>query len=122
MNVFLVSAGKLYGKKDYVEERHRHRYEVNPKYVKELEEKGLKFVGHSTDGQRMEIMELKGMRADQASCYCVLQFIVNKFCFCNVSITLGNLQASVIGLLQNKICQLCCGSPRSINRFQRAVL
>ena len=84
----------------------------------ELEEKGLKFVGHSTDGQRMEIMELKGMRADQASCYCVLQFIVNKFCFCNVSITLGNLQASVIGLLQNKICQLCCGSPRSINRFQ----
>ena len=43
-----------------MEERHRHRYEVNPKYVKELEEKGLKFVGHSTDGQRMEIMELKG--------------------------------------------------------------
>lgn len=55
------SAGKLYGKKDYVEERHRHRYEVNPKYVKELEEKGLNFVGHSTDGQRMEIMELKGV-------------------------------------------------------------
>ena len=51
----------MYGKKDYVEERHRHRYEVNPKYVKELEEKGLKFVGHSTDGQRMEIMELKGV-------------------------------------------------------------
>ena len=44
-----------------MEERHRHRYEVNPKYVKELEEKGLKFVGHSTDGQRMEIMELKGV-------------------------------------------------------------
>ena len=74
----------MYGKKDYVEERHRHRYEVNPKYVKDLEEKGLKFVGHSTDGQRMEIMELKGMRTDRASCYCVLQFIVNKFCFCNV--------------------------------------
>ena len=54
----------MYGKKDYVEERHRHRYEVNPKYVKDLEEKGLKFVGHSTDGQRMEIMELKGMRTD----------------------------------------------------------
>lgn len=51
----------MYGKRDYVEERHRHRYEVNPKYVKELEEKGLKFVGHSTDGQRMEIMELKGV-------------------------------------------------------------
>ena len=60
----LASAGKLYGKKDHVEERHRHRYEVNPKYVKELEEKGLKFVGHSTDGQRMEIMELKGVRTE----------------------------------------------------------
>lgn len=58
-----------------MEERHRHRYEVNPKYVKELEEKGLKFVGHSTDGQRMEIMELKGMRTDRMSCYCVLQCI-----------------------------------------------
>ena len=57
------SAGKLYGKKDYVEERHRHRYEVNLKYVKDLEEKGLKFVGHSTDGQRMEIMELKGVNS-----------------------------------------------------------
>lgn len=49
---------KLYEEKDYVEERHRHRYEVNPKYVKDLEAEGMKFVGHSTDGQRMEIMEL----------------------------------------------------------------
>jgi CTP synthase len=50
---------KLYGNKDYVEERHRHRYEVNPNYVKALEEKGLKFVGRSTDNQRMEILELE---------------------------------------------------------------
>jgi CTP synthase len=49
---------KLYGNKAYVEERHRHRYEVNPKYVMDLEEKGLKFVGSSTDNQRMEILEL----------------------------------------------------------------
>lgn len=43
-----------------MEERHRHRYEVNPSVVKDLEEKGMRFVGHSTDGQRMEIMELQG--------------------------------------------------------------
>ena len=57
----LRPVGKLYGKKEYVEERHRHRYEVNPKYVKDLEAQGMRFVGHSTDGQRMEIMELKGI-------------------------------------------------------------
>ena len=51
---------KLYGGKDWVEERHRHRYEVNPEYVGYLEEKGLKFVGKSTDHQRMEILELEG--------------------------------------------------------------
>lgn len=50
---------KLYGRKDFVEERHRHRYEVNPDYVKDLEAQGMRFVGHSTDGQRMEIMELQ---------------------------------------------------------------
>ena len=33
---------------------------MNPKIVKELEEKGMKFVGHSEDGERMEIMELDG--------------------------------------------------------------
>lgn len=36
---------KLYGNQDQIEERHRHRYEVNPEYVKDLEEHGLKFVG-----------------------------------------------------------------------------
>ena len=51
---------KLYRHKDYVEERHRHRYEVNPEYVENLEEKGLKFVGRSTDNRRMEILELEG--------------------------------------------------------------
>lgn len=51
---------KLYGNVDSVDERHRHRYEVNPKYVPDLEEKGLKFVGHDDEKQRMEIMELQG--------------------------------------------------------------
>ncbi|KAK6170094.1 hypothetical protein SNE40_018571 [Patella caerulea] len=51
---------KLYHNKDYVEERHRHRYEVNPAFVSQFEEKGMRFVGRSEDGERMEIMELNG--------------------------------------------------------------
>ncbi|XP_071112433.1 CTP synthase 1-like [Haliotis cracherodii] len=50
---------KLYHNKDSVDERHRHRYEVNPKVVEELEKNGMKFVGRSEDGERMEIMELQ---------------------------------------------------------------
>ncbi|XP_012140949.1 CTP synthase isoform X1 [Megachile rotundata] len=50
---------QLYGNKNYIEERHRHRYEINPKYIEELEEAGLKFVGHNEDKLRMEIAELK---------------------------------------------------------------
>lgn len=50
---------KLY-KKNVIAERHRHRYEVNPKYIAEIEKAGLKFVGRSKDGTRMEIFELKG--------------------------------------------------------------
>jgi len=39
--------------------RHRHRYEVNPEYVPQLESKGLKFVAQDIDtGKRMEIVEL----------------------------------------------------------------
>lgn len=49
---------KLYGNIDSVDERHRHRYEVNPKYVAALEAEGLKFVGHDVEKERMEIMEL----------------------------------------------------------------
>jgi CTP synthase len=50
---------KLYGSVESVDERHRHRYEVNPKYVPDLEAKGLKFVGTDDEKQRMEIMELE---------------------------------------------------------------
>ncbi|XP_074048467.1 CTP synthase 2 [Macrotis lagotis] len=49
---------KLYGNVDCVEERHRHRYEVNPELVQQFEEKGLKFVGRDVEGERMEIVEL----------------------------------------------------------------
>ena len=42
-----------------INERHRHRYEVNPAYVEQLEQAGLSFVGRDESGQRMEILELK---------------------------------------------------------------
>lgn len=50
-------ARTAYGKKEIVE-RHRHRYEVNPAFIKDLEAKGLVFSGASPDKQLMEIAEL----------------------------------------------------------------
>ena len=46
-----------YGK-NTISERHRHRYEVNPDFIKPLEEKGLIFSGQSPNGELMEIAEL----------------------------------------------------------------
>jgi CTP synthase len=45
-------------KKECVEERHRHRFEVNPEYIAPLEKAGLVFSGKSPDGVLMEIAEL----------------------------------------------------------------
>ncbi|MEK7604187.1 MAG: CTP synthase [Patescibacteria group bacterium] len=45
-------------KKELIEERHRHRYEINAAYVKPLEAAGLIFSGTSPDGVLMEIAEL----------------------------------------------------------------
>ncbi len=50
-------ASKAYGQ-ETVSERHRHRYEVNPDYIKKLEDAGLVFSGTSPDGKLMEIAEL----------------------------------------------------------------
>jgi len=50
---------KLYGGVDIIKERHRHRYEVNPKYVECLSEAGMTFIGKDDLGERMEIVELK---------------------------------------------------------------
>ncbi|MFA6254152.1 MAG: CTP synthase [Candidatus Paceibacterota bacterium] len=41
-----------------IEERHRHRFEVNPAYVERLEKAGLVFSGTSPNGVLMEIAEL----------------------------------------------------------------
>ena len=46
-------------KRSKISERHRHRYEVNPNYLKKLEKCGLKFTGISPDGSLPEILELE---------------------------------------------------------------
>ncbi|CAO2175098.1 unnamed protein product [Urochloa humidicola] len=51
-------SAKLYGNVRYVDERRRHRYEVNPDMVGELESAGAKFVGTDEAGDRMQILEL----------------------------------------------------------------
>ncbi len=50
-------AQAAYGKKE-IAERHRHRYEVNPEYIKKIEDAGLVFSGTSPDHTLMEIAEL----------------------------------------------------------------
>ncbi|OEL28397.1 CTP synthase [Dichanthelium oligosanthes] len=51
-------SAKLYGNATSVDERHRHRYEVNPDMVPDFERAGLQFVGKDESGRRMEIIEL----------------------------------------------------------------
>jgi len=50
-------ARKMYGE-ELVEERHRHRFEVNPEYVEQFEQNGMIFSGVSPDGMLKEIVEL----------------------------------------------------------------
>jgi CTP synthase len=52
-------ARALYGGAEVIEERHRHRYEINPQLVEKLEKAGLHFVGKDETGERMEIFELR---------------------------------------------------------------
>jgi CTP synthase len=54
-------AEKLYGKKN-INERHRHRYEVNNDYRDRLADAGLVFSGLSPDGKLVEIIELPSHR------------------------------------------------------------
>ncbi len=51
---------RLYGGAEYVNERHRHRYEVNPDLIEKIEASGLVYVGKDETGKRCEIMELNG--------------------------------------------------------------
>ncbi|CAN4078547.1 unnamed protein product [Withania somnifera] len=51
-------SAKLFGNRSFVDERHRHRYEVNPDMVQQFEDAGLSFTGKDESGRRMEIVEL----------------------------------------------------------------
>lgn len=52
-------ASKLYGS-DSIQERHRHRFEINPDYIERIEAAGMRFTGRDTSGRRMEVLELEG--------------------------------------------------------------
>jgi len=55
-------AAKLYNLSEsadpFVEERHRHRYEINPEHIVALEKAGLRFTGQDETHTRMEILEI----------------------------------------------------------------
>ena len=53
-----AKASMLMEDKRNISERHRHRYEVNNKYVNDLQSAGLVFSGTSPDGKLIEIVEL----------------------------------------------------------------
>jgi CTP synthase len=50
---------RVYGGATSIEERHRHRYEVDVKYRQQLEDQGLWFSGMSPDGRLPEIVEVR---------------------------------------------------------------
>ncbi len=50
-------AQKIYGKAEIVE-RHRHRYEVNDRYIPQLEAAGMTVSGYSADQHLVEVVEI----------------------------------------------------------------
>lgn len=58
VNGVMSIAQALYGGKERIMERHRHRYEVNPEKVDVIHAAGLYLVGRDETGTRMEVAEL----------------------------------------------------------------
>lgn len=56
-----TKAYALYGKRE-ISERHRHRYEVNNEFRKDLTEKGMRLSGLSPDGRIVEMVEIPAKR------------------------------------------------------------
>jgi len=52
------TTSQIYGQ-DSINERHRHRYEVNDHYVSALEEAGMLVAGRSMDDSLVEVIEVK---------------------------------------------------------------
>ena len=50
-------AERIY-RENKIVERHRHRYEVNPAYIEQIEREGVIFSGTDRSGTRMEILEI----------------------------------------------------------------
>ena len=53
-----TKAAEAYGELELIQERHRHRFEVNNKFRQELQEKGLTLSGLSPDNLLVEIAEV----------------------------------------------------------------
>lgn len=49
----------MYGGAANVQERHRHRYEVNPEFTESLEAAGLSLTAVDDEGVRVETIEIK---------------------------------------------------------------
>jgi CTP synthase len=49
----------LYAGHEEIHERHRHRYEVNPAYIDQIDKAGLTFIGKDDKSERMEVIEIK---------------------------------------------------------------
>jgi len=52
-----TNAHKIY-RRAVISKRHRHRYEINKKYIQEFEKNGLIFSAESDGGKRMEMLEI----------------------------------------------------------------
>ena len=61
-DVYIKKPSAAYGiyHTEKIRERHRHRFELNQKYLKRFEEKGMKYTAFSDNGRRAEILELEG--------------------------------------------------------------
>jgi len=61
-DVFIKKPSKAFGiyRTEKIRERHRHRYELNQKFLDKFEENGMKYTAFSDNGRRAEILELDG--------------------------------------------------------------
>ena len=61
-DVFIKKPSKAFDiyKTEKIRERHRHRYELNQKFLSRFEEHGMKYTAFSDNGRRAEILELDG--------------------------------------------------------------
>lgn len=49
-------------KQEYIQERHRHRYEFNNEYLQEFERHGMMCVGRNPESDLVEIVEIPGLK------------------------------------------------------------